>query len=1251
MLGETNDTQSGWSGSDWLGPEPDAEILADNLRALGPANRALAQRLASQAPRTDLKWIDTDEGWSASLAVDGGERALASRRRPRSEAFRLGETVDVHERPCAAVLGFGLGYHVAEIARRMRKTGVVVVFEPDLGLLRAVLERLDCSAWLEESQVLIATDPSDAAHLGASFTGVAGLVTSGVQIVRHPPSAPRLGAQSERFADTLASVLKAFKLQVVTTLMQGEVTLRNVVQNLDHYVRRPGVADLEGAAAGRCAISVAAGPSLARNIDRLAEPGLRDRAVIIAAQTVLKPLLERGVRPHYVTAIDYHEISTRFYEGLSASDVEGVTLVAAPSANPAILEAFPGEVRLAREPWADRILGEGLARDMGELPPAATVAHLSYSLARRLGCDPVMLVGQDLGFSDGQYYAAGAAIHSVWAGELNGFNTLEMLEWQRIVRMRTMLSRRADVFGRSIYTDEQMHAYLQQFEELFVADAAAGRRTIDATEGGVAKRSTEPMTLDEALALHAPRGEPPLRLPSGAASHDDARIETARARLRTIADDCQRIAEGSHETETLLEEMLEHHKTQDRVNELIGRVERTRDRIVRLSPAYELAHHLNQVGSLKRVLADRKIELDDHIDAMSRQRRQIERDAMNVSWLAASAETAARVLREGDASLGAGEKITRAPVVASDDMDLNETAAETADALSGRASAHTKRVVALVPFEAGRSSLGVACEDASVPVLLGMNALQLTLRRIARSSRIDRVVVLADDASAARGVLEANDAAPTDGLDVEIRAWPVAPRADRRAAVRASRLLAPACWRGAPGNLSVYDELFEPSALVAALEIALEDGGADAACLIGSDWMMVDPSLIDACVDRYLERPDRHRVVFTQAAPGLAPIVVDRSIAAELSGANSGEGSGDRSGASSVFASVGGLTGYAPMAPQLDPIAKPVCVGVSPAARDLRVRATACTPDRRAALLETLAPLDAEALELTGEALADHLEGLRGRSSATPRELTLELGVGRLTSGRRGAWLRGAEEPIERPAMPATLAMRLAEAHGRARPDAVLHLGGMGDPLLHANWRDVVTRAHDAGVACVHVRTDLVPHDGDSDRLALGIIESGVDAVSIDLLADTPETYRALTGMDHFELAQRTLLRLLELRSKRTTGRADDAALLARPWIIPRITRCDETHEEIERFYDRWTVLAGACVIDPLPKGSESVVGEARIRPLPVPGWAADGMRSESMWIRSDGSSERVDAASLGLEAAWREVQRRRSSSTRSVAA
>ena len=55
----------------------------------------------------------------------------------------------------------------------------------------------------------------------------------------------------------------------------------------------------------------------------------------------------------------------------------------------------------------------------------------------------------DLGFSDGLYYFPGTAIHDVWAPELGPFNTLEMMEWRRIVRHRNHLKKLDDIRGTS----------------------------------------------------------------------------------------------------------------------------------------------------------------------------------------------------------------------------------------------------------------------------------------------------------------------------------------------------------------------------------------------------------------------------------------------------------------------------------------------------------------------------------------------------------------------------------------------------------------------------------------------------------------------------------------------------------------------------------------------------------------------------------------------------------------------------------
>ena len=149
---------------------------------------------------------------------------------------------------------------------------------------------------------------------------------------------------------------------------------------------------------------MSAGPSLRKNKHLL--KGLGDRAVLIAVQTMLQPLLEMGVEPHYVTSLDYHDICTRFFEKLPTT--LKTELVAEPKASSAIFRMYPGPVSLLGNQFAELLLREKNLKKT-ELPGGATVAHLAFYLAEFLGCDPIIFVGQDLGFSDGLCYARAPA--------------------------------------------------------------------------------------------------------------------------------------------------------------------------------------------------------------------------------------------------------------------------------------------------------------------------------------------------------------------------------------------------------------------------------------------------------------------------------------------------------------------------------------------------------------------------------------------------------------------------------------------------------------------------------------------------------------------------------------------------------------------------------------------------------------------------------------------------------------------------
>ena len=624
-------------------PAGDAGILEKNLRALARRNPQLAQRLADAAP-APLRWERSKAGPPvATLEREGRGLALASRYDPDKEASKLLGEIDRRAVACVALLGMGVGHHVRRAVSDAGPQDVVVVYEPELDVLRGVFEGVDHSGWLGDRRVYLFAADAGRSRLTQQLEPIAATVIQGARVIVHPASRQRAPQEIARFNEAFTDTLAYCRTTIATALVNASRTCRNLVTNLPWYAAGATTNELAGAARGRPAVLVAAGPSLVKNVDLLRDPDVRRRVVVITTQTTLRPLLDRGIRPDYVTALDYSPISSRFYEGLP--DLDDVALVAEPKANNAILRGFPGPIRIAQNDLNDGLLGE-LARPITPLKSGATVAHLSFYLAQHLGCDPIVFIGQDLGFSDGLYYAPGTAVHRVWSSELGPFNTLEMMEWQRIVRMRGHLRRAEDVHGQPMFTDEQMVTYLKQFERDF---DDAPQTVIDATEGGVPKEHTLRMTLREAIDAHA--GEPIDTLPRTPRALDLDRLGRLEALLHARREQLEELRKVTARTLPILDSMKKHQRDRGKMKRLFDQLHTHQRRVEGdLKPAFETATQINTVGSFRRKKADRAMA-HTASDPLERQLQQLDRDRDNLEWLGDACAEAIEILDDATAQL------------------------------------------------------------------------------------------------------------------------------------------------------------------------------------------------------------------------------------------------------------------------------------------------------------------------------------------------------------------------------------------------------------------------------------------------------------------------------------------------------------------------------------------------------------------------------------------------------------------------
>jgi len=599
---------------------PGERTFLENMRALWRVDPVLALQLDRIDDSHRVPLEETRSGdWTTKFSTPNGPPAyLHSRYDPWNEAEKLAAVVPLEDKYCFVVFGMGLGYHVRSLADRLRGDARIICCESSLPLLATALTCVDLSDAVGDGRLLFLTDTGKR-HVHERLQPLSTLVMLGTHFVPHPPSKRAAPNAHERFTAAINEFMTFSRMTLVTMVSNAAITCRNIAMNLVHYVSTPPIDILRNRFAGVPGVVIAAGPSLSRNLEQLG--ALKGKAVFCAVQTTLKPLLDRGIVPDFVTSLDFHEMSRKFFEGVG--DLRNTHLVAEPKATWHVVDGYPGPVSLLDNAWARLVTGDELGAK-GGLPAGATVAHVAFYLAAYMGCDPIIFVGQDLAFTGHVFYVPGVEIHHTWQSEINRFHTMEHKEWDRIVRNRSILRRVKGQHGGELYTDELLFTYLEQFEKDI---ASVSSRVINATEGGAMIGGTEAMPLAEVAERFCEQPIDPQRFAyrQEIKWRDPGRLADTAKEIRNRVDELDQVEKVCDELLTLLGELEGLTDDPTRFNNRLVRVDELRNTVQRNSRAYQIVALATQLAELRRYSADRRIEALD-ADKAERARRQIMRD-------------------------------------------------------------------------------------------------------------------------------------------------------------------------------------------------------------------------------------------------------------------------------------------------------------------------------------------------------------------------------------------------------------------------------------------------------------------------------------------------------------------------------------------------------------------------------------------------------------------------------------------------
>lgn len=284
------------------------------------------------------------------------------------------------------------------------------------------------------------------------------------------------------FYPALRGIRKVARREQLEAYFVDESSVRTHSRNMLGNFRKNtkisagSIEDLEGKIRGRKVIIVAAGPSLDRNMMALKKRS--SDTVLIAVGTVLRKLLDAGIRPDYTIIIDSGRTTYRQIQGIEDCNVPLIFLSTAYSK---ILEDYQGEKYLLCQNGFEPAQELAARNNWKTVESGGSVATTALDLALRSAAEKIIFAGLDLAYTDGVDHAGGTAYQA------------------EIVKDTGLMV--PGVNGTMVATGKNLKMYLNWIEQRLAKRTEEEKRipVIDATEGGALKRGMEVGRLEEVL--------------------------------------------------------------------------------------------------------------------------------------------------------------------------------------------------------------------------------------------------------------------------------------------------------------------------------------------------------------------------------------------------------------------------------------------------------------------------------------------------------------------------------------------------------------------------------------------------------------------------------------------------------------------------------------------------------------------------------------------------------------------------------
>ena len=409
---------------------------------------------------------DLPEGFSSSIKVQttpsGSDTVwldnalIHSMYDPVKEGETFANKVAIGSQIC--LYGFGLGYHIDSLLKRIGPDGFLLVIELNPDLLFAAMTLKDQSIILSDKRfhLVFGLDEEKVSAEISKYMKQLQTRSGSLEILFHSPTFKGIPSHFPRLTNSLEILLIERRFPAVL----GSAEKENYSLNKEIVRKSTGISSLTSKHKGKPGIVVSAGPSLDEILPYLKR--IKENAILGCVDTALPILSHEGISPQYVFSLDPQEDSFKYFQ----EDLKSAAkLIFTPTANSKIVHCYQGEKFIVfkkdhpiyKDDYAN-------IRVKGSTNSGGSVSCLALDTLVQFGCNPIFLIGQDLSFPSNRSYSSFSKNNEQMVDILDDTNSLA--ETHDIKNRKNKIIYVETNDGRKVFTNQVMYSYLRAIEEI-----------------------------------------------------------------------------------------------------------------------------------------------------------------------------------------------------------------------------------------------------------------------------------------------------------------------------------------------------------------------------------------------------------------------------------------------------------------------------------------------------------------------------------------------------------------------------------------------------------------------------------------------------------------------------------------------------------------------------------------------------------------------------------------------------------------